>query len=260
MSSVNEQIASLIVSEETKHFNELSKDSNYVLEELINYMDVADETSCYSYCNESSRIERLNKLKRLLINPWYDLSRWQGAAARAICELKYNNVSIKFRSTCYAGDSPLHIAVKSNCQYVVNTIVNEYKSNIQDLINFKNNLGETSLHLAFIGTYSKKILYDLIRNGADFKSSDNKGQTPLVMVLLFWKRDYLANAILDLITDYDIHKTDKEGQNLVYIAALYRQENIYHKLIRMGANQYLKANDNKCAEEIYEFNKEYYVN
>ena len=30
-------------------------------------------------------------------------------ASRAICELKYNNVSIKFRSTNNSGDSPLHI-------------------------------------------------------------------------------------------------------------------------------------------------------
>ena len=256
MTSANEKIAKLIFDEETKYFNKRCEKSGYVLRELIDYKH--DNKVTYKYFDESSRQDKIEKLIKLIINPWQDLSRWQGEASRAICELNYNNVSIKFRSTNYSGDSPLHIAVKNGCQLVVNTIVNEYKSNIHDIINFKNNFGETPLHFALIGNYNTKILFDLISNGADFKSTDNKGQTPLVMVLLFWKRDYLANAVLDLITDYDIHKTDKKGQNLVYLAAEYRQNDIYHKLIKMGANPHVKANNNQCAEERYEFNEKYY--
>ena len=40
------------------------------------------------------------------------------------------------------------------------------------------------------------------------------------------KSDYLANAVLDLITDYDIHKTDKKGR-IWYILQLNTDKIIF---------------------------------
>ena len=248
MDTINSKIANLILKHENNEKKYIhAKECIIVNENIITIEKI----------KPSGKVNGdIYNLKKLLINPFQNLSAWQVAASNAVCKLKLNGISLNYRSNTYAGDSPLHLAVKNNCQYLVNTIINEYKSSILNIINFKNNLGETPLHIAFIGNYNPNILSELIRNGADFTSKDNNGQTPLVMLLLFWKnKNYLINAILDWIKDYNIHDIDKKGQNLIYLSAAYQNKDIYNKLIQMGCNPHLKADDGKCAVDIYEFNK-----
>ena len=93
MDDVNTKIADLILEEETKYLNKLHKGEKSVWQECIPMIH-DDDNACYNYTNEYIRMERISKLRLLLINPWQDLSMWQGEAAKAVCELKFNNVSL----------------------------------------------------------------------------------------------------------------------------------------------------------------------
>ena len=97
----------------------------------------------------------------------------------------------------YPSNSALHIAVKQGFPSIINKLLQF--PNID--INSKGYNGRTPLHECLISQNTNmKILCDLISAGADFSAQDNKGETPLNIVILFWNKkgqEWLPLMIMD---------------------------------------------------------------
>ena len=80
--------------------------------------------------------------------------------------------------------------------------------------------GRTPLHLAFTGkNYNVKVVTALIEHGADFSACDEKGYTPLHIVILFNKEaEWLPLMIMEYITNFNYNKKCRNGETLLQTA------------------------------------------
>ena len=131
----------------------------------------------------------------------------------------------------YPDNSALHIAVKQGFPSIINKLLQF--PNID--INSKGYDGRTPLHECLISQNTNmKILCDLISAGADFSAQDNKGETPLNIVILFWNKkgqEWLPLMIMDYLNDYDYTKKNKRGENILeYATIMNAQPSVIKKI------------------------------
>lgn len=112
------------------------------------------------------------------------------------------------------GETPLHLAVKANRRKIVEVLLNAGAH-----INCKTGTwGKTPLHMA-VNEGLKDMVDLLLEYGADFRTCDNRGQTPLHCLLRFYREKNLE-MIKHLISkgiDIDIKNQKNKESPLNYL-------------------------------------------
>ena len=91
--------------------------------------------------------------------------------------------------------------------------------------------GEPDLHIAArLGL--PEIIKDLLEKGADIRSTDNDGQTPLHVAA----RAKAAAAVSVLVNeeDVDVNATDNDGQTPLHVAAEVKDSEVVRRLLKEG--------------------------
>jgi len=119
----------------------------------------------------------------------------------------------------WAGRTALHWAVDAGFASVVDALlaIPGIDVDCRDLD------GCTPLKLALAGpSYNPAVVASLAGHGASFAVQDERGFTPLHMVVLFHRRSpWLALAIMEHITDYDYRKQYHDDQTLLESALVF---------------------------------------
>ena len=140
----------------------------------------------------------------------------------------YNLVNIHGDST---GKTALHNAVEEGFPSIVSALLKIPGIDIDR----RDYNGQTPLYRSFLPNCPVSIPIALIWHGADLRIPDNTNFTPLNMALLFWKVDWFVPLVLDYI-NYDIHRKDENGDDLLRKAVQSHSLVIARKLLKMGGD------------------------
>lgn len=113
------------------------------------------------------------------------------------------------------GEFPLHKAVLAGRYENVALLLNQNKQ----LLNKKTN-ASSPLHYAFLNNIDKDIVEALVKAGADTRSKDSTGCTPLHLGLANQTAKNLSSTSwLALLNGFDLTSKDNLGQTILHIAA-----------------------------------------
>lgn len=119
------------------------------------------------------------------------------------------------------GDHYLHIAVNMGFPSIVTKILQFDNIDVNNKRGFN---GRTPLHECLCNiNVNMKILYLLVAAGASFDIPDNKGETCLNIVILFFNNageEWLPLLIMDHIVEYDYGRINHNGENLLKYAQI----------------------------------------
>ena len=125
------------------------------------------------------------------------------------------------------GNSPLHLAVDSNCAKGVTELL--YAGAI---VNVTNHQGDSPLLMA-VERYSRDIVTSLVNAGADVNLIDRSGKSPLLMAV---ERNCEGIVTSLVNAGADVNFIDKSGRSLLYLAVERNDHDIVTSLIEAGAN------------------------
>lgn len=125
--------------------------------------------------------------------------------------------------------------------------IQKFLSEKPELLNWRNEKGFTALILSSYHQ-QRALTAKLLSLGADPCLTDNKGNTALMGVIF---KGY-PQLILDLVDKCDVNHQNKEGQTALMFAALFGREEVFKKLIKLGANRDLKDSEGRTALSLAE--------
>ena len=125
------------------------------------------------------------------------------------------------------GNSPLHLAVNSNCAKGVTELL--YAGAI---VNVTNHQGDSPLLMA-VEEYSRDIVTSLINAGADVNFIDKSGKSLLCLAV---ETSYEGIVTSLVNAGADVNFIDMSGRSLLYLAVERNYQDIVTSLIEAGAN------------------------
>ena len=140
---------------------------------------------------------------------------------------------IKLGSKLKSVNETLLFAARENNEEVFQHLVEKYNANIE----FKNDQGETALHLAAKNSTDVGVVQYLLIKKVDVNSVDNEGKTPAFNVGLQFDGDVLLDVLNERKADFFVK--DNSGMTVLHHASNYGRPDMAKYLIEKG----LEVND-----------------
>ena len=128
----------------------------------------------------------------------------------------------------------LHRAAGAGDAETIRSILNSLSPSFNDILNSRDDYGDTPLHAAVFNGH-EKCAYELLMKGADSNAEGNRQYSPLHLACLYGKKN-CVKLLLDFLSPSQLEKTGENGQTPLHLAALRNRKDIIELLLQKGAN------------------------